>query len=116
MNEAQRAERERIVAAYSGGPPALVVLYAVLLMLKALAPFVVSRIAWVEAGCGTSCTDWNSLVPLFAKITGAGLLVSLLCAVGIWRGNRAGWLLAPVLVRTKNGTLLLDRMRFTVTG
>ncbi|WP_255537317.1 hypothetical protein [Glycomyces niveus] len=35
MNEAQRAEIERIIAAYSAGSPAMAVLYAVLIGIKA---------------------------------------------------------------------------------
>lgn len=96
MNDAQRAERERIIARYSSGPPPIVVLFSVLLVLKAVVPFVLSLVTWSEAGCGTSCTGWASLVTLFVGIAGGGLLVSLLCVVGVWSGNVVGWGLALV--------------------
>ncbi|THV40635.1 common antigen polymerase [Glycomyces buryatensis] len=96
MNEAQRAERQQIISKFSSGPPAMAVLYSISLTVKATLPFIASLVAWGEAGCGTSCTDWAGLVYLFVGASGAGLLISLLCAFGIWRGNIVAWVLSLV--------------------
>lgn len=82
ISEAQRSELKPIIAAYSAGPPAMAVLYSVLLALKAVVPFIYSLVIWGEAGCSAACTGWDELFELFVGISVAGLLISLLCAFG----------------------------------